>query len=49
MQLCKKLKLFDQFFTVFLESTSTFQHFETKLSLRSQVIPKIFTRKKVIT
>ena len=45
MKLSKKLKVFSQFFTVFLKSTFNFKHFEENVSLIAYVFPKLWTAK----
>ena len=48
MQLSRKQKLFSQFFSVFLKSTSTFEPFEKMVTLIAYVFPKLRTRKNVV-
>ena len=45
MKLSKKLKVFSQFFNVFLKSTFNFEHFEENVSLIAYVFPKLWTAK----
>ena len=44
----QKQKTFSQFFSVFLKSTLTFQHFQTKMTIIADVFPKLPSPKKVI-
>ena len=41
MQLSEKLKIFSQFFSKFLKSSSNFEHFEKKDDIHSQCISEI--------
>ena len=49
MELSKKQKLFWEFFSAFLKSSWTFQHFEKKISLIAHVFPKFRTANDVVT
>ena len=48
MHLSKKPKIFYKFFIAFPESTSYFQYFESKMSLRAEVIPNLLTPKYLL-
>ena len=46
--LSQKQKTFSEFFSAFLKSTLNFEHFEKKMTLRTDVFPKLPSPKKVI-
>ena len=46
--LSQKQKTFSQFFSPVLKSTLNFEHFQKKMTLIADVIPKLPSRKKVI-
>ena len=46
--LSQNQKTFSEFFSAFLKSTLNFEHFEKKMTLRTDVIPKLPSPKKVI-
>ena len=46
--LSQKQRTFSQFFSRFLKSTLTFEHFEKKMTLLADVFPKLPSPKKVI-
>ena len=48
MHLCKKQKIFSQFFSDFSESALNFEHFRKKRSFIAYVIPKVPTTKNVL-
>ena len=48
MHLCKKQKIFSQFFTAFSESALNFEHFQKKRIFITYVFPKVPTTKNVL-
>ena len=48
MHLCKKQKIFSQFFSAFPESALNFEHFGTKRIFIAYVFPKVPTTKNVL-
>ena len=46
--LSQKQKIFSEFFSAFLISTLNFEHFQKKMTLIADVIPKLPSPKKVI-
>ena len=48
MHLCKKQKIFSQFFSAFFESALNFEHFEKKRMFIAYVFPKLPTTKNVL-
>ena len=46
--LSQKQKTFSQFFSAFLKSTLSFEHFQNKMTLIADVFPKLPSTKKVI-
>ena len=46
--LCKKQKIFSQFFSAFFKSTLNFEHFQKKMTLIAYVFPKLPTSKSVL-
>ena len=48
MHLCKKQKIFSQFFSAFSESALNFEHFQEKRIFSSYVFPKVPTTKNVL-
>ena len=48
MHLCKKQKIFSQFFSAFSESALNFEHFRKKRSFIAYVFPKVPTTKNVL-
>ena len=46
--LSQKQKTFSEFFSVFLKSTLTFEHFQKKMTLITDVFPKLPSPKNVI-
>ena len=48
MHLCKKQKIFSQFFSAFCESALNFEHFQKKMTLIAYVFPKLTTTKNVL-
>ena len=46
MHLSEKQKKFSEFSSIFLESTSNFEHFQTKMTLITYVFPKLRYREK---
>ena len=48
MHLCKKQKIFTQFFSVFSESALNFEHFQKKRMFIAYVFPKLPTTKNVL-
>ena len=48
MHLCKKQKIFSQFFFAFSESTLNFEHFQKKRIFIAYVFPKVPTTKNVL-
>ena len=46
--LSQKQKIFSEFFSAFLKSTLNFEHFQKKMTLIADVIPKLPSPKKVI-
>ena len=46
--LSKKEKTFSQFFSAFLKCTLNFEHFQKKMTLTTNVFPKLRIPKKVI-
>ena len=45
--LSQKQNIFSQFFSVFFESALNFEHFQTKMTLRAYVFPKLPTTEDV--
>ena len=48
MHLCKKQKIFSQFFSAFSESALNFEHFQKKRRFIAYVFPKLPTTKNVL-
>ena len=48
MHLCKKLKIFSEFFSAFFESALNFEHFQKKRMFIAYVFPKLPTPKSVL-
>ena len=48
MHLCKKQKIFSQFFAAFSESALNFEHLQKKMMLIAYVFPKLPTTKNVL-
>ena len=48
MHLCKKQKIFCQFFSAFFESELNFEHFQKKMTLKAYVFPKLTSTKNVL-
>ena len=48
MHLCKKQKIFSQFFSAFSESALNFDHFQKKRMFIAYVFPKLPTTKNVL-
>ena len=48
MHLCKKQKIFSQFFSAFFESVLNSEHFQKKMTLIAYVFPKLPTTKNVL-
>ena len=48
MHLCKKQKIFSQFFSAFSESALNFEHFQKKMTLIAYVFRKLTTTKNVL-
>ena len=48
MHLCKKQKIFSEFFSGFFESALNFEHFQKKMTLIAYVFPKLPTTKNVL-
>ena len=48
MHLCKKQKIFSQFFSAFFESALNFEHFQKKRMFIAYVFPKLPTTKNVL-
>ena len=48
MHLCKKQKIFSQFFSAFSESALNFEHFQKKRIFIAYVFPKVPTTKNVL-
>ena len=48
MHLCKKQKIFSEFFSAFFESALNFEHFQTKVTLIAYVFPKLHTTKNLL-
>ena len=48
MHLSQEQKLFSEFFSLFFESESNFQHFEKKVTLIAYLFPKLTTTKDVL-
>ena len=48
MHLCKKKKIFCQFFFAFSESALNFEHFQKKRMFIAYVFPKLLTTKNVL-
>ena len=48
MHLCKKQKIFSQFFSAFSESALNFEHFQKKRIFIAYVFPKVPTTKSVL-
>ena len=46
--LCKKQKIFSQFFSAFFESLLNSEHFQKKMTLIAYVFPKLTTTKNVL-
>ena len=46
--LCKKQKIFSEFFSAFFESELNFEHFQKKMTLIAYVFPKLPTTKNVL-
>ena len=49
MHLCKKQKVFSEFFSAFFESALNLEHFQKNMTLIAYVFPKIPTGKNVLT
>ena len=49
MHLCKKQKIFSEFFSAFFESALNSEHFQKKMTLISYVFPKLPTTKNVLS
>ena len=47
--LCKKQKIFSEFFSAFSEYTLNFEHFQKKRMFLAYVFPKLPTTKNVLT
>ena len=47
--LCKKQKIFSEFFSAFFESALNFEHFQKKRMFIAYVFPKLPTTKNVLT
>ena len=48
MHLCKKQKIFSEFFCGFFESALNFEHFQNKRMFIANVFPKLPTTKNVL-
>ena len=48
MHLCKKQKIFSQFFSGFFESALNFEHFQKKMTLIAYVFPKLPTTENML-
>ena len=48
MHLSEKQQTFSEFFCAFFKSTSTFEHFQKKITLIAYVFPKLPTLKDVV-
>ena len=48
MHLCKKRKIFSEFFSAFSESALNFEHFQTKGTFIAYVFPKLPTTKNLL-
>ena len=48
MHLCKKQKIFSEFFSAFSESALNFEHFQKKRIFIAYVFPKVPTTKNVL-
>ena len=48
MHLCKKQKIFSQFFSAFSESALNFEHLQKKMTLIAYVFPKLATTKYLL-
>ena len=48
MHLCKKQKIFSQFFIAFFESTLNSEHFQKKMTLQAYVFLKLPTTKNLL-
>ena len=48
MHLSEKQKKFSDFFSAFFKSTSNFEHFQTNMTLKAYVFPKLRTPKNVV-
>ena len=48
MHICKKQKIFSQFFSAFFESALNFEHFQKKSMFMVYVFPKLATTKNVL-
>ena len=48
MHLCKKQKIFSEFFSSFSDSALNFEHFQKKMTLIAYVFPKLPTAKNVL-
>ena len=46
--LCKKQKIFSEFFSAFFKSALNFEHFQKKMTLIAYVFPKLPTTKNVL-
>ena len=46
MHLCKKQKIFSEFFSAFFESALNFEHFQQKMTVIAYVFPKLPTHEK---
>ena len=48
MHLCKKQKIFSEFFSPFFESALNSEHFQKKMTLIAYVFPKLPTTKNLL-
>ena len=48
MHICKKQKIFSEFFSAFFESALNFEHFQKKRTFIAYVFPKLPTTKNLI-
>ena len=48
MHLCKKQKIFSQFFSAFFESALNSEHFQKEMTLIAYVFPKLPTTKNLL-
>ena len=48
MHICKKQKIFSQFFSAFFESALNFEHFQKKMTFIAYVFPKLPTTKNLL-